>query len=162
MSDEKSSREASTSEERRTRQPLGVMRKKLSLDKKTRDMLKKEGLVPRMVNDDNHGERIRDAIAGGYDFISSDGELILGDTVVRKELNMRVRKTVGTNKDGSPKFAYLMAIRRDFYEEDQARKEEQNKMVDEAIRGGNPTGLKDHGVTPDKGGTNIKNIVYEP
>jgi len=141
---------------------MGVMRKKLTLDGKTMAMLKSKGLVPRIINDDDHGSRIQDAITGGYDFISSDGNMILGDTTKKEDLNRRVKKLVGTNKDGSPKYAYLMAIRKDFYDEDQTKKEEQNMMVDDSIRGGNTVGTKPHGVTPESGGTYKKTINYSP
>ena len=155
-------REEATREERRQRTPLGVMRKKLNLDRKTSDMLDRKGLVPRMINDINHGERIRDAIEGGYDFVSSDGDMIMGDTKTKKELNMRIKKRVGKNTDGSPMFAYLMAIRKEWYEEDQIKKEETNKMVDIAIQGGKAPGSKGLDVNPDQGSINIKNIQYEP
>jgi hypothetical protein len=156
------SRKEQTAKERRRRIPMGVMRKKLSLDDRTSEMLKSKGLVPRIVNDENHGGRIREAIEGGYDFVSSDGGIILGDTTKATDLNKRVRKLVGTHKDGSPKYGYLMAINKEFYEEDQATKEEQNMMVDDAIRGGNPRGSKPHNVSPEHGGTTVKNIKYEP
>ena len=158
----KSTREETNSKERRTRTPLGVMRKKLSLDEKTMNMFKTKGLVPRLINDEDNGMRLREAISGGYDFVSSDGEMIMGDTTAKEELKRRVRKTVGTHKDGSPKYAYLMAIPREYYEADQEVKERQNKMVDDAIQGGKPTGLADHGVDPEKGGHYIKNINYTP
>jgi hypothetical protein len=157
-----SDRKETTAKERRTRQPMGVMRRKLTLDTKTHEMLKSKGLVPRMVNDEDHGARIQTAIAGGYDFISSTGDMIVGDTTKKEDLNRRVRKLVGTHKDGSAKYAYLMAIHKDFYDEDQSKKEEQNQMVDDSIQGGSPKGLNAHGVAPDKGGTYKKNIQYSP
>ena len=156
------SRQERTSKERRTRQPLGIMRKKMSLDSDTMQLLEKKGLVPRWINDDDHGMRIKNAVNGGYDFISSDGEMIVGDSVKKEDINRRIRKKVGTHKDGSVKYAYLMSIKKEFYEEDQAKKEEQNEMVDGAIRGGSPAGLKHHGVNPDHGSTTIKNIQYSP
>lgn len=134
----------------------------MSLDNRTQALFKKEGLVPRWVNDDDHGGRVQAAINGGYDFVSSDGEMIVGDAVKKEDANRRVRKLVGTHKDGSPQYAYLMGIKKEFYDEDQAKKEEQNQMVDDAIRGGAPTGLKPHGVTPDMGGTTVKNVQYTP
>lgn len=155
-------REGSTAKERRTRQPLGVARKKMSVDDKTAATLKKKGMVPRWINDEDHGGHLRDAVNGGYDFLSSDGTIIVGDAVKKEDANRRIRKLVGTNKDGSPKYAYLMAIKKEFYDEDQAQKEEQNKMVDDAIRGGNPTGLKPHGVAPAQGSATVKNIQYTP
>lgn len=155
-------RKETTAKERRKRQPMGVMRKKLTLDDRTAAMLKKKGLVPRVVNDKDHGSRIQEAINGGYDFVTSDGKIILGDTTKIEDLNRRVKKLVGTNKDDSPMYAYLMAIRQEFYDEDQAAKEEQNMLVDDAIRGGTPSGVKPHGVSPENGSTYKKTIEYSP
>lgn len=155
-------RAAKTAKERRERQPLGVMRKKMSLDAATTKMLETKGLVPRWINDEDHGLRLQNAISGGYDFVSSTGEMIVGDQVFKEDEKRRVRKLVGSHKDGSPKYSFLMAIKREFYNEDQAKKEEQNEMVDEAIKGATPPGLKSHGVAPDEGGTYTKNIQYEP
>jgi hypothetical protein len=157
-----STRKERTAKERRMRQPLGVARKKMSLDKRTEDLFKREGLVPRWVNDEDHGGRVQSAVNGGYDFVSSDGEMIIGDSIKKEDANRRVRKLVGSHKDGSPKYAYLMAIKKEFYDEDQSVKEERNQMVDDAIRGGEPGGLKPHGVTPDMGSTNVKNVQYTP
>jgi hypothetical protein len=54
-----------------------------------------------------------------------------------------------------------MAIPEKFYTEDQAAKEAVNLKVDQAIRGGNPRGLKPHGVPTELGGTYNKNIQLE-
>jgi hypothetical protein len=86
----------------------------------------------------------------------------VGDSVKKEDHNRKVRKLVGSNKDGSPLYSYLMAIKRDFYQEDQEKKEETNMMVDEAIRGGAAPGTKNHGVPPEKGGSYIKNVNYTP
>ena len=157
-----SSRKEESKQERRTRIPLGTLRKKMSLDAKTMDMLKSRGLVPRWINDSNNGNRIKEAIEGGYDFVTSDGNIIVGDAVTKENKKKRISKQVGVTKENTPLFAYLMAIKREFYEEDKEAKEAVNKLVDDAILGGKPPGLKDHGINPDYGGTNIKNIQYNP
>ena len=155
-------RKERTAEERRRRQPLGTLRKQMSLDTKTMQLIEKESLVPRWINDEDNGLRIHNAIEGGYDFISSNGEVIVGDSTKKEDLNRRIKKQVGTHKDGSSKYAYLMGIKREFYEEDQQKKEEINRMVDDAIMGKDETQLNKHGVAPDRGGTYVKNIKYEP
>lgn len=145
---------------RRKRTPFGVARLKLSLDDDTLKRLEKDDLVPRWINDEDHGSRIRNAIDGGYEFVESSGaEEVGGESV---ETDRRIKKLVGSNHDGSPKYAFLMAIPRKFYEEDSKAKEENNKLVDDAIRGGTPAGLKSHGIDPSKGGTYVKDVQYKP
>jgi hypothetical protein len=153
-------RSEATKQDRRKRTPLGVQRKSLSLDEKTLKAL--NGRVPRWVNDDNHGQRISAALEGGYNFIESTGTEMVGDTVKSEESDRRIRKLVGTHKDNSPKYAYLMAIEKEFYDEDQARKEAENAKVDQTIKGGQPRGINDHGISPDQGRTFVKNVEYQP
>ena len=144
------------------RTPFGVQRLKMSLDDATRERIEAMGLVPRWINDEDHGTRLRQAEAGGYVFITSNGTEQVGDVGAAQDKNRRIRGLVGTHKDGSAKYAYLMGIDKVYYEEDQAAKESQNKMVDDAIRGGSPSGLGHHGVNPDMGSTVVKNIDYKP
>lgn len=143
--------------ERRKRNPLGVPRLKLNLDDDTMQRLKSEGKVPRWVNDTD--TRIMDAQAGDYEFLTIDAKV--GDKQEEVE-RQKISKVVGRNKDGSPMKAYLMAIPEEYYREDQQAKEEINKRVDDAIRGGNPSGLQHHGVDPNKGGAYVKNVDYKP
>lgn len=150
-------RAAETSESRRKRAPFGVPKKKLNLDDATMQRLKDDGLVPRWVND--VGSRIHEALAGDYNFVNNPNVKV-GDT--EESVDARIRKQVGTQKTGEPLYAYLMAIKKEFYDEDQEAKEEINKKVDHAIRGGNPTGLKHHGINPELGGSTVKNIDYQP
>mgnify|MGYP003134721921 CR=1 FL=1 len=151
-----------TAEERRKRNPIGVMRRTLTVDNKTLDILKAKGIVPRWVNDEGHGSRIQNFIDRGYDFIASSGDIIVGDGVTAEEKNKAICHQVGLHKNGDPKLAYLMGIRKEFYDEDQDKKEDINKKVDEAIQSGTPTGVKPHGIKPDQGGTTVKNVNYSP
>lgn len=144
--------------DRRKRNPLGVMRLKMNLDKETVDRLKTEDKVPRWINDSD--TRIQDALAGDYEFL--DQVASTGDNQEAVEEDRRIRKVVGKHKDGSPMYAYLMAIPREYYEEDQKSKEEQNKKVDQAVRGGSPHGLSPHNVSPNQGGTYVKSVDYKP
>ena len=73
-----------------------------------------------------------------------------------------MRKLVGKHKDGKPKYAYGMVIKKKYYQENQDKKEEVNKMVDDAIKGGNAPGTQAHNINPTHGGTNIKNVDYNP
>jgi hypothetical protein len=149
-------RQEATKEERTERVPFGVPRRKMNIDANTLKRL--NGRVPRWINDVEN--RISEAQSGGYEFV--EGEVRLGDAKTLADADRRIKKQVGTNKNGSPRFAFLMAIKKEFYEEDQAKKEQQNMMVDTAIKGGNPTGLNHHGVSPSAGGAYVKNIEYQP
>lgn len=149
-------------QDRRARVPFGVQRRRMTLDSATEARLKAKGKIPRWVNDDDHGSRLQQAQDGSYEFMTAAGTEAVGDAQEQQERDRRIRKLVGTHKDGSPKYAYLMAIDKELSDEDQREKEKTNRMVDEAIRGGNPSGLGHHGVSPDKGGTHVKNVDYNP
>lgn len=148
---------ARRNENRRKRTPLGVPRLKMNLDSETMARLKAEKKVPRWVNDTD--TRIQDAIAGDYEFLTIDAKV--GDKEEEVE-RQKISKVVGRNKDGSPMRAYLMAIPEEYHESDQQAKEEINKKVDEAVRGGTPTGLGHHGVDPSRGGSYVKSVDYKP
>lgn len=149
-------------QDRKARVPFGVQRRKMTLDSATEARLKAEGKVPRWINDDDHGSRLQAAQDGSYEFLMAEGTEVVGDAQETQERDRRIRKLVGTHKDGSPKYAFLMAIPKELYDEDQAAKEEKNKLVDQAIKGGSPSGLGHHGVSPDKGGSYVKNVDYNP
>jgi len=152
-----------TTRNRRTKRvPFGRPMLKMSIDNKLRARLEKANLVPRWFNDDNHGQRLVQAQEGGYQFVTADGSEFIGDTLETPDKDRRIKKIVGTEKSGEPKTAYLMAIPKKFYEEDLQSKEEQNLMVDAAIKGGTPSGLKNHGVSPELGGASLKNVEYKP
>jgi len=147
-------------QDRRKRTPFGVARRKMTLDNDTAQRLKAAGKVPRWIKDD--GRRLMDAQEGGYEFVHPVGTEAVGEDAVLQERDLSMKMIVGKNKDGSPQYEYLMAIDKEFYDEDQARKEKNNAMVDEAIRGGNPAGLDHHGVKPEQGKTYVKDINYTP
>lgn len=151
--------ETNRDEARTERIPLGVAKLTMSIDQTTADKLKSEGLVPRWIND--VGGRIQDAVAGGYNFVESEG-VKLGDAKQEQETDRRISKRVGTAQGGAPIMAYLMAIKEEWYREDQERKEEINMQVDKAIMGGKPPGLPDHGMSAEHGETSVKNVSYQP
>lgn len=109
-------------EGRRRRVPLGVAMPKLAARVP-------EGMVGRWFND--VPGRIQRALDAGYEFISNDGETQKG----RKGASSMI---VGTNAAGGPLYAYLMAIPKEFYEEDQKIKQEAVDEIDAAIRHGVP------------------------
>jgi len=160
MEDQKKSR---TTRNRRTKRvPFGRPRLKMSLDDKLMRRLEKANLVPRWINDDNHGQVLAQAQDGGYLFVTSDGSEFIGEELDTPDKDRRIKKFVGSERSGEPITAYLMAIPKKFYEEDLQSKEEQNLMVDAAVKGGNPSGLKSHDVSPELGGTSVKEIKYKP
>ena len=146
---------------RRQRTPFGVARLKMNLDPATMQRLKAEDKIPRWINDT--GNRITAAREGDYEFVhDTKAPVRTGDNKEVQEQDRRIRMRVGKHEDGSPMYAYLMAIPAEFYQEDQDAKEERNKMVDTAIKGGQPNGLNHHGVDEQQGSTYVKNIKYEP
>lgn len=132
----------------------------MNLDSDTMKRLESEEKVPRWVNDRDN--RIAEAVAGDYEFLSDIDPIKTGDKEEVQEQDRRVRKIVGKHKDGSPMYSYLMAIPKEYYSEDQQSKEDLNRKVDEAIKGGNPSGLPHHNVDPSKGGSYVKNVNYQP
>ena len=121
---------------RRARVPLGSMKTKL-------DYPSRPGYVRRWFND--QGNRLYDAGRAGYEFVEETNE---GRTI-------KVSRRVGTHDDGQPLMAYLMEIRQEFYDEDQAIKQKVVDDIDAAIRSGEPreTGAAEPGkfYTPAEG-----------
>jgi hypothetical protein len=148
-------------QDRRARVPFGVQRKKLNIDAETEKRLKAQGLRPRWIKDEGAGSRLIAAEQGGYDFVMTEG-VELGDAKEAQERDRRIKYMTGTNKDGSPQYSYLMAIPEEYFQEDKAKKESVNRMVDDAIRGGQTPGVENHGLKPDQGATYAKNIEYRP
>ena len=136
---------------RRKRTGFGVQRLKLTLDGKTMQRLNAEGKVPRWFNDKE--DRIQRALESDYEFVTYD-DVKVGDKEEGDE-DRRIKKHVGRGV-----YSYLMAIPKEYYDEDQAIKEETNMMVDEAIRGGTPPGVDTPNVAG--GGTYKGNISYKP
>lgn len=108
---------------RAQRTPLGVRQAKLAAEIE-------EGYVGRWVNDDPG--RIQRALSAGYEHVEAKAN---GQGRAAKQ-----KQQVGTHPDGSPKYAYLMKIRQEFYDEDQAMKEAGNAEVDAALTSGRPDG----------------------
>ncbi len=129
---------------RKRRKPLGVPVQRLQADVPS-------GMTGRWMND--IPGRIQRAMEAGYEFISSDGEVVQTRDGGRSEI-------VGTGRDGGAMKAFLMASPSAFYKEDQAAKMSEVDKIDDAIRGGAPqqAAAQDQGAfyTPAEG------INYRP
>ena len=90
------------------------------------------------MNDDGN---VENAIDSGYEFVTK-GETGLANGVVPSNVDQtdKIKQKVGTTASGEPLYAYLMKIKQEWYEEDMAEVESQNKLVEEAIAGGNING----------------------
>ncbi len=108
---------------RKKRKPLGVPVQRLQAEVPT-------GMTGRWANDTPG--RIQRALEGGYEFISSDGEVVQNRDGCRSEI-------VGVGRDGGAMRAFLMAIPTVFYEEDQRAKAALNKERMTAIKRGEPS-----------------------
>ena len=138
---------------KRQRTPFGVTSLKLDIDTETKERLKAEGKVPVWINDVD--DRLESAQRGDYEFVYA--KEVGGEEQSKTDAQNR---RVGTTKWGEPTYAYLMAIREDFYAEDQAEKEERNKQVDASIKGGTSSGSP--GVDESLGSAGVKKVSYEP
>lgn len=113
-------------DQRKERVPLGVIRKKLSVTAI-------EGYVLRWLTD--RDGRIQDAEAAGYEFVAYEETGQIGQhntTPDSQEQGSKVSKRVGTDDHGAPLIAYLMKIKKEWYDEDQAEKQ---RKIDETERG---------------------------
>ena len=138
---------------KRKRTPFQANTLRMDIDDDTKRRLKKDGLVPVWVNDT--ADNIARHQAGDYDFVYANE--------VGSEEQERTNATtmrVGTTKHGEAINAYLMAIPQEYYNEDQELKEERNRKVDRAIKGGESSGSL--GVDPSVGSTSVKKVSYEP
>jgi hypothetical protein len=116
------------------RVPFGAHRTKLQVPEI-------KGYVLRWVNDvDGRPER---AVEGGYVYVTKEevpkkiGEGNLHQD--NSDLNAKVSKIVSKGNK-APVRAFLMKIKKEWYEEDQRKKEGVNQQVDEALRQGTPGG----------------------
>lgn len=82
----------------------------------------------RFVNDT--GSRISNFQAAGYEFVQ-DSELVVGDTRVSDPSDMGSSKHV-TSNDGT--VSYLMRIKKEWYDEDQAAKAQQIAETEQAMK----------------------------
>lgn len=133
------SRKEEVAGKRRQRLKWGDPKLRMSVDGDTVERLKKEGKIPRWVNEDGKG-RIEKLQQRGYEFVADESIKVGEDGDGNTDMGSRVSRVVGTHKNGEPMRAFLMVQVDEFYEEDQSEKENVNKMVDDAIRQGKPAG----------------------
>lgn len=104
--------------------------------------------------------RIQTAIDGGWEFVTPDEVGGVKDSVTsgNTDLGDKVRFLVGTSEKGDGLYAYLMKIKEEWWEEDQAEIQKRNDRVDDAIRGGVnvASGTSAEGFYTPKGGINYK------
>lgn len=132
-------RKEERNEGKRARVPFGARRSKLQLSDEEAKALSDSGYVTRWVND--RDGRVERALSGGYVFVSPEeatsvGGFQLGEGNTDK--GAKVSKIV--SKGDTQIRAYLMKIKREYYEEDQKAKEEVNARVDQTLSGGEAGG----------------------
>jgi hypothetical protein len=111
--------------ERKKRIPVGIRRRSLAVDNLP------AGKQARWVNDTPG--RINAFLDGGYTFLRQDGTIEVDNTDPGEA---HISRVVGVSKDNREMRAYLMVIDEDIYNEDQAAKQEQLDVVDDAIKHG--------------------------
>ena len=143
-----------TREDRTKRVPLGTLRSKLTIPNDTYD---KTRLVGRWVCD--RAGRIQSALDGAYKFVEDPNMKVeVGEGQDgRNKMTTSICRTVGTHEDGTPMTAYLMTIRKDWYDKDQRDKQKEVDKVDEAIARGEVARQPD-----DKRYIGAQGIQYKP
>jgi hypothetical protein len=88
------------------------------------------------------GSRIQEAMDSGYEFVSPAEVGGVSENVVSRngDLGERIRYLVNPRAQGTEQYGYLMKIRQEWYEEDQAELQAKNNRIDNAIRKGKITG----------------------
>lgn len=114
-----------TQKTRPTRTPVSGARNILTV------VGKDPNYVYRWVNDNNAGMRIQMFKDGGWEVVSKDTDIKVGDKVVDQG---SVVGSVTTRYVGQGTTAVLMRIPKEWYEEDQAKKQEELDALDAAMR----------------------------
>lgn len=99
------------------------------------------------------GGRIQAALDSGYEFVSPDEVGGVSENVVSRngDLGERIRFLVNPRAEGTEQYGYLMKIRQEWFEEDQAELQNKNNLIDAAIRKGKITGSNSSFYTPRDG-----------
>ena len=111
--------------EKRSRVPVGTSELRLEAPDRP-------GYMRRWVSDIKN--RLQRFERGGYEFVQTDAEESSG--VHGQTSDSRVRQVVGRAEGGQPIYGYLMEIRRELYDEDQAKKASELEEQDADLRGG--------------------------
>ena len=103
--------------------------------------------------------RIEEALQAGYEFVTQDeiGSSVTGVVSRNKSLSDKVEYLAGTTEKGEGLTAFLMKIRKEFYDEDQEQLHKRNDYVDQRIKSGKnaASGVSDEGFY--SAGSKIKN-----
>ena len=88
------------------------------------------------------GSRVQEAMDSGYEFVTPDEIGGVSENVVSRngDLGERIRYLVNPRAEGTEQYGYLMKVRQEWYEEDQAELQAKNNRIDTAIRNGKVTG----------------------
>lgn len=88
------------------------------------------------------GSRIQEALDSGYEFVQPVEVGGVSENVVSRngDLGERIRYLVNPRAQGTEQYGYLMKIRQEWYEEDQADLQAKNNLIDASIRNGKVTG----------------------
>ena len=134
----------------------GAVRRRRGVFNGTQGKLKVEGTIPgyhlHILNDDRN--RLQEAQDNGYEFVAPGEIKGVSENVTSRNGDIgdsRVRFLVGTQENGQPLFGYLMKIRQDWYNEDQAELQKKNDQIDAAIRKGAITGENPNFYVPQGG-----------
>lgn len=105
--------------------------------------------------------RIDEALSAGYTFVSPDeiGGTTVGVVDRNSALDDKVRFLVGNDGNGNGLYGYLMKIRQEWFDEDQASLQNRNDGVDSAIRAGQnvKAGTSTEGFYTPQGGIKLTN-----
>ena len=104
------------------------------------------------------GGRIQEALDNGYEFVAPIEVGGVSENVVSRngDLGERIRYLVNPRAEGSEQYGYLMKIRQEWYEEDQAELQAKNNTIDSSIRRGKITGENPAFYVPN-GGIKLNN-----
>ena len=132
-------RKQERSKGRRARVPFGGLRTKMQLSDEDRKEFDRRGVVPRWINDQDG--RLARAQSGGYNFVKPEHVTSLGQGALHGGSTDEGSRVSLVVTKGEPVIrAYLMEIKKKYYDEDQASKEARNQKVDDDLAVGNAGG----------------------
>jgi len=134
------SRTSERKEGKRERIGFGGHRTRLQLSDDDLGRMDKEGYRPHWFNDE-YGA-IQRAEAAGYVFVKPEEARSVGGGEIHQDNSDLSRDRVSkiVSRGNPPVRAYLMKIKREYYQEDRESNEEVNRQVDQALRQGNAGG----------------------
>ncbi len=133
-------RDSEKSQERTARVPFSGPRLKLQLSAADEKGFKDRGMVARWFNDESG--RIGQALGGGYNYVAPENAGSLGQGAIHRGSTdpSKARVSVVVSRGDPIIRAYLMEIKKEYWEQDQASKEGVNQKVDEALAAGGAGG----------------------